>query len=95
MAGYPSALSATTWGFYEVAFKGRAFEFERPFGSYVMENVLFKISYTAEFHAQTAVECAMALHGQVAGRLDQIEKIVNQTQEAGCRISDKTGPLAN
>jgi 2-methylcitrate dehydratase len=78
-----------------VAFKGNAFEFERPFGSYVMENVLFKISFPAEFHAQTAVECAMQLHDQVAGRLDQVEKVVIETQEAGCRIIDKTGPLAN
>jgi len=78
-----------------VAFGGKPFEFERPFGSYVMENVLFKISYPAEFHAQTAVECAMQLHGEVAGKLDQIEKIVIETQEAGCRIIDKTGPLAN
>jgi 2-methylcitrate dehydratase len=93
--GYPSALSAKTWGFYDVAFKGKEFTFERPFGSYVMENVLFKISYPAEFHAQTAVECAMQLHPQVAGRLDQIERIVLETQEAGVRIIDKTGPLAN
>lgn len=93
--GYPSALSARTWGFYDVAFKGKSFEFERPFGSYVMENVLFKISYPAEFHAQTAVECAMRLHPEVAGRLDRIEKIVIQTQQAGVRIIDKTGPLAN
>ncbi|MEO6927357.1 MAG: bifunctional 2-methylcitrate dehydratase/aconitate hydratase, partial [Rhodanobacter sp.] len=93
--GYPSALTAKTWGFYDVAFKGQPFTFERPFGSYVMENVLFKISFPAEFHAQTAVECAMKLHGEVAGKLDQIEKIVIETQEAGCRIIDKTGPLAN
>lgn len=93
--GYPSALSAKTWGFYDVAFKGKAFEFERPFGSYVMENVLFKISYPAEFHAQTAVECAMQLHPEVAGRLDQIDRVVVETQEAGVRIIDKTGPLAN
>jgi 2-methylcitrate dehydratase len=93
--GYPSALSAKTWGFYDVAFKGKPFAFERGFGSYVMENVLFKISYPAEFHAQTAVECAMQLHPQVAGRLDQIERIEIQTQEAGVRIIDKTGPLAN
>jgi len=64
--GYPSALTAKTWGFYDVAFKGKPFEFERPFGSYVMENVLFKISFPAEFHAQTAVECALKLHAQVA-----------------------------
>jgi 2-methylcitrate dehydratase len=93
--GYPSALSAKTWGFYDVAFKGKPFEFERPFGSYVMENVLFKISYPAEFHAQTAVECAMQLHPQVAAKLDQIERIDIETQEAGVRIIDKTGPLAN
>ena len=93
--GYPSALSAKTWGFYDVAFKGKPFEFERPFGSYVMENVLFKISFPAEFHAQTAVECAMKLHPEVAARIDDIEKIVIETQEAGVRIIDKTGPLAN
>ena len=95
VVGYPSALTAKTWGFYDVAFKGKAFEFERPFGSYVMENVLFKISYPAEFHAQTAVECAMQLHPQVKDRIDRIEKIVIETQEAGVRIIDKTGPLAN
>jgi 2-methylcitrate dehydratase len=95
VAGYPSALTAKTWGYYDVAFKGNAFEFERSFGSYVMENVLFKISYPAEFHAQTAVECAMKLHTQVAGKLEQIDKVVIETQEAGCRIIDKTGPLAN
>lgn len=95
VVGYPSALSAKTWGFYDVAFKGKAFEFERPFGSYVMENVLFKISYPAEFHAQTAVECAMQLHEQVKGRIGEIEKIVIETQEAGVRIIDKTGALAN
>jgi 2-methylcitrate dehydratase len=93
--GYPSALSAKTWGFYDVAFGGKPFEFERPFGSYVMENVLFKISYPAEFHAQTAVECAMKLHPQVKDRLDRIERIEIETQEAGARIIDKTGPLAN
>jgi 2-methylcitrate dehydratase len=93
--GYPSALSAKTWGFADVLFKGKEFEFERPLGSYVMENVLFKISYPAEFHAQTAVECAMELHPQVAGKLDQIERIELETQEAGVRIIDKTGPLAN
>jgi 2-methylcitrate dehydratase len=95
VAAYPSALSAPVWGFYDVAFRGRAFEFERPFGTYVMENILFKISYPAEFHAQTAVECALALHDQVKDRLDQIERIVLETQEAGLRIIDKTGPLAN
>lgn len=93
--GYPSALSAKTWGFYDVANRGKPFEFERPFDSYVMENVLFKISYPAEFHAQTAVECAMHLHPQVKDRLDQIECIEIETQEAGARIIDKTGPLSN
>src|SRR5258706_9634337 len=93
--GYPSALSAKTWGFYDVLFKGRAFSLPQPFGSYVMENVLFKISYPAEFHAQTAVEAAMALHPQVRDRLTDIERIVIETQEPGVRIIDKTGPLAN
>ena len=93
--GYPSALTAKTWGFYDVAFKGKSFEFERPFGSYVMENVLFKISFPAEFHAQTAVECAMKLHAQVVDKIDQIDRIEIETQEAGVRIIDKTGPLAN
>jgi len=95
VVGYPSALSARTWGFYDVAFGGKPFEFERPFGSYVMENVLFKISFPAEFHAQTAVECAMRLHPLVRDRIDQIERIEIETQEAGVRIIDKTGPLAN
>ena len=76
-------------------FNGNQFQFERPFGAYVMENILFKISFPAEFHAQTAVECAMQLHPQVAGKLDQIERIEMETQEAGVRIIDKTGPLAN
>jgi 2-methylcitrate dehydratase len=95
VVGYPSALTAKTWGFYDVAFKGKPFQFERPFGSYVMENVLFKISFPAEFHAQTAVEAALRLHDQVKDRIDQIERIEIQTQEAGVRIIDKTGPLAN
>jgi len=95
VTGYPSALSARTWGFYDVAFGGREFAFERPFGSYVMENVLFKISFPAEFHAQTAVECAMQLHPLVKGRIDDIKRIEIETQEAGIRIIDKTGPLAN
>ncbi|MCY7355333.1 MAG: bifunctional 2-methylcitrate dehydratase/aconitate hydratase [Lysobacter sp.] len=95
VVGYPSALSAKTWGFYDVAFKGKEFTFERPFGSYVMENVLFKISFPAEFHAQTAVECAMQLHPQVKDRIEDIDRIVIETQEAGVRIIDKTGPLAN
>ncbi|MEM7502714.1 MAG: bifunctional 2-methylcitrate dehydratase/aconitate hydratase [Pseudomonadota bacterium] len=93
--GYPSALSAPTWGYYDVLFKGRPFTFPQGYDSYVMENVLFKISYPAEFHSQTAVEAAMTLHGQVKDRLDQIDKIVIETQEAGVRIIDKTGPLNN
>jgi 2-methylcitrate dehydratase len=93
--GYPSALSAKTWGFYDVLFKGREFQFQRPYGSYVMENVLFKISFPAEFHAQTAVECAMQLHPEVKNRIADIERIVIETQEAGARIIDKTGPLDN
>jgi len=93
--GYPSALSAATWGFYDVLFKGKAFSLPQPFGSYVMENILFKISYPAEFHAQTAVECAMQLHPLVGARLPEIERIVIETQEPGVRIIDKTGPLAN
>ena len=93
--GYPSALTAPTWGFYDASFGGQPFRFQRPYGSYVMENVLFKISFPAEFHAQTAVECAMQLHAEVAGRLDEIERVEIETQEAGVRIIDKTGPLAN
>ncbi|MDB6089458.1 MAG: 2-methylcitrate dehydratase [Gammaproteobacteria bacterium] len=93
--GYPSALSATTWGFYDVLFKGNPFSLPQPFGSYVMENVLFKISFPAEFHAQTAVEAAMTLHPAVKDRIGDIERIVIETQEPGVRIIDKTGPLAN
>ena len=93
--GYPSALSAKTWGFQDVLFKGKPLTLAQPLGSYVMENVLFKISFPAEFHAQTAVECAMALHPQVKDRLALIERIVIETQEPGVRIIDKTGPLAN
>jgi 2-methylcitrate dehydratase len=93
--GYPSALSAPVWGFYDVLFRGKSFRFQRPYGSYVMENVLFKIAFPAEFHAQTAVECALRLHPQVQNRLDEIERIVIETQEAGVRIIDKTGPLDN
>jgi 2-methylcitrate dehydratase len=93
--GYPSALTAAKWGFYDVLFRGNPFVYKQGFGSYVMENVLFKISYPAEFHAQTAVECAMQLHPAVVDRLDDIERIVIETQEPGVRIIDKTGPLAN
>ncbi|MSQ98298.1 MAG: bifunctional 2-methylcitrate dehydratase/aconitate hydratase [Xanthomonadales bacterium] len=93
--GYPSALTAGVWGFYDVLFKGKPFQFQRPYGSYVMENVLFKISFPAEFHAQTAVECAMTLHPKVKDRIDEIQRITIETQEAGSRIIDKTGPLDN
>ncbi|MBJ88980.1 MAG: 2-methylcitrate dehydratase [Woeseia sp.] len=93
--GYPSALTARTWGFYDVLFDTKPFSITKPFGSYVMENVLFKISYPAEFHAQTAVEAAMILHEVVKDRLDQIDKVVIETQEPGVRIIDKTGPLNN
>jgi 2-methylcitrate dehydratase len=93
--GYPSVLTAKTWGFYDVLFKGNAFRFQRPYGSYVMENVLFKISFPAEFHAQTAVECAMALHPKVKDRIDEIKRITIRTHESAIRIIDKQGPLNN
>jgi len=93
--GYPSALSARTWGFNDVLFHGRPLSIPQAFGSYVMENVLFKIAFPAEFHAQTAVECAMKLHPAVRGRLAEIDHVVIETQESGVRIIDKTGPLAN
>jgi len=93
--GYPSALSAKGWGFQDVLFKGRPIALERALGSYVMENVLFKISFPAEFHAQTAVEAALKLHPLVGPRIADIERITIETQEAGMRIIDKTGPLAN
>jgi len=96
--GYPSVLSAKTWGFYDVLFKGKPFAFQRPYGSYVMENVLFKISFPAEFHSQTAVEAAMTLHGELAkaGKsADDIKRITIRTHEACIRIIDKKGPLAN
>ena len=93
--GYPSALSAKTWGFSDVLFKGKPLTLPQRLGSYVMENILFKISYPAEFHAQTAVEAAMLLHAEVGNRLDDIESVVIETQEPGVRIIDKTGPLDN
>jgi 2-methylcitrate dehydratase len=94
--GYPSALSAKIWGFNDVVLKGGQLRVpQQGFGSYVMENVLFKISFPAEFHAQTAVEAALTLHRQVAQRLDDIQYIVIETQESGKRIIDKTGPLHN
>jgi 2-methylcitrate dehydratase len=96
--GYPSVLTASTWGFYDVLFKGRPFKFQRPYGSYVMENVLFKISFPAEFHSQTAVEAAMTLHAALA-RIGKsaadIKKIAIRTHEACIRIIDKKGPLNN
>ncbi|MCG8325327.1 MAG: bifunctional 2-methylcitrate dehydratase/aconitate hydratase [Thiotrichales bacterium] len=93
--GYPSALSAKNWGYYDVLFDGNEFKFSQGFDSYVMENVLFKISFPAEFHAQTAVEAALKLHDNVKDRLEDIDKIIIQTQEAGVRIIDKSGPLDN
>jgi 2-methylcitrate dehydratase len=93
--GYPSVLTAKIWGFYDVLFNGKPFAFQRSYGSYVMENVLFKISFPAEFHAQTAVECAMVLHPKVKDRLDAIRRITIRTQESAIRIIDKKGPLAN
>lgn len=93
--GYPTALSADGWGFQDVLFKGKEVTLARPLGSYVMENVLFKISFPAEFHAQTAVECAFQLHDRVKDRLDDIEKITLTTHESAIRIIDKTGPLHN
>ncbi|WP_369968148.1 bifunctional 2-methylcitrate dehydratase/aconitate hydratase [Stenotrophomonas rhizophila] len=96
--GYPSALTAPTWGFYDVSFGGQPFRFQRPYGSYVMENVLFKISYPAEFHGQTAVEAAMHLHARMraAGkRSEDIAHITLRTQQACLRIIDKPGPLHN
>ena len=96
--GYPSVLTAPVWGFYDVSFRGQEFKFQRPYGTYVMENVLFKISFPAEFHSQTAVEAAMSLHKQLreAGKSsDDIKKITIRTHEAAIRIIDKKGPLHN
>ena len=96
--GYPSVLTAKTWGFYDVSFKGQPFKFQRPYGSYVMENVLFKISFPAEFHSQTAVEAAMTLHKQLAAlgkTAADIKSVTIRTHEACIRIIDKQGPLYN
>ncbi len=93
--GYSSALSAKTWGFQDVSFRGNPVKLARALGSYVMEQVLFKISFPAEFHAQTAVECAVQLHPLVRHRLDEIERIELATHESAIRIIDKTGPLHN
>ncbi|MEO8144663.1 MAG: bifunctional 2-methylcitrate dehydratase/aconitate hydratase [Betaproteobacteria bacterium] len=96
--GYPSALTAKGWGFYDVLFKGKPFKFQRPFGSYVMENILFKISFPAEFHSQTAVECAMSIFQDMKSsgkKVEDIKKIRIRTHEAAIRIIDKKGPLSN
>ena len=93
--GYATALSAPKWGLYDVLFKGKPFTLQRPFGSYVMENVLFKISFPAEFHAQTAVEAAIQLHPKLKGNYDAIKSIEISTHESAVRIIDKTGPLKN
>jgi 2-methylcitrate dehydratase len=93
--GYPSALTAPTWGFQDVLFRGKTLALAQPLGSYVMENILFKISFPAEFHAQTAVEAAITLHPHVKDRLNDVEKVVIETQESAIRIIDKKGPLHN
>lgn len=93
--GYPSVLSAKNWGYFDVLFRGNEFKLTQSFGSYVMENVLFKVSFPAEFHAQTAVEAALSLHDQIKHRLNEIDKIIIETQGAAVRIIDKIGPLHN
>jgi 2-methylcitrate dehydratase len=93
--GYPAALSTKGWGFQDALFHGREISLGRPLGSYVMENILFKISFPAEFHAQTAVECALQLYPEVKDRLDDVERVMITTQESAVRIIDKTGPLHN
>lgn len=93
--GYPQALSAPGWGFQDVLFKEKELKLARKLDSYVMENVLFKVSYAAEFHAQTAAECAVKLHKQVSGRLNEIDRITITTHESAIRIIDKKGPLHN
>ncbi|WP_245807774.1 bifunctional 2-methylcitrate dehydratase/aconitate hydratase [Halobacillus massiliensis] len=93
--GYKTALSAPKWGFQDVLFSGKELTLARPFGSYVMENILFKISYPAEFHAQTAAEAAIKLHKQIKGRIQDIEKVTITTHESAIRIIDKEGPLHN
>ena len=93
--GMPGVLSAKTWGFYDATFRGKKFTFPLPYGSYVMEHILFKISFPAEFHAQTAVECSLKLHEQIKGRIDHIDRIEIRTQEPAVRIISKDGPLHN
>ena len=91
--GYPSVLSAKTWGFYDVSFAGNSFVFDQKYGTYVMENILFKISFPAEFHSQTAAEAAVKLHPIVKNRLHEVERIVVHTHESAIRIISKSGPL--
>ncbi|MFX1513308.1 MAG: MmgE/PrpD family protein, partial [Promethearchaeota archaeon] len=93
--GYPTALTAPKWGFYDRIWEGKCFEFQQSYGTYVMENILFKISYPAEFHGQTAVEAAIKLHSKVINQLDEIKRIEIFTHEAAVRIIDKKGPLLN
>ncbi|MCB1827432.1 MAG: bifunctional 2-methylcitrate dehydratase/aconitate hydratase [Coxiellaceae bacterium] len=93
--GYPSVLTAPTWGFYDVYFDGKPFSIARDYGSYVMENILFKIAFPAEFHGQTAVECAIQLHPLVVDRLDDIQRISVRTQQSAMRIINKVGELHN
>ncbi len=93
--GIPGALTAKKWGFYDVSFKGKPFRFQRNYADYVMKNVLFKVSFPAEFHAQTAVECALKLHPQIKNRINEIERIELTTHESAIRIISKQGPLAN
>ncbi|HEY3915005.1 MAG TPA: bifunctional 2-methylcitrate dehydratase/aconitate hydratase [Verrucomicrobiae bacterium] len=93
--GYPSALTAKTWGFCDALFRSKQIELARPLGSYVMENILFKIQFPAEFHAQTAVEAAIQLHPKIGNRLEEIERVEITTHESAIRIIDKQGPLHN
>ncbi|UAB68895.1 bifunctional 2-methylcitrate dehydratase/aconitate hydratase [Vibrio sp. SCSIO 43132] len=93
--GLPSVLTAPKWGYYDVLFNGESFKVSQPFSSYVMENILFKISFPAEFHSQTAVECAVALHNEVKDKVDQIARIEVTTHESAIRIISKSGNLAN
>jgi len=93
--GYPSVLTAKTWGFYDVLFKGQPFKFQRGYSSYVMEHILFQVSFPAEFHAQTAAEAAMSLHPVVKNRIEDTKQITIRTHEAAIRIIDKKGPLNN
>lgn len=93
--GYPKALTAKTWGFYDALFEGKPLVFQQPLGSYVMENILFKIAFPAEFHAQTAIEAAFQIHPQIIGRLEDVKSIIIDTHESAVRIIDKKGPLHN